>query len=90
MAKEKARLSQLAKELKDPAPAKPRRKPKTLEPNPERGMRGDFLKVAITMPVEMLTQVKVLGLRRRAAGQKDTDVSSLFREAMAEFLKKGD
>ena len=45
---------------------------------------------AITMPVEMLTEVKVLGLRRRAAGQKDTDVSSLFREAMAKFLAKGD
>ncbi len=88
MAKEKARLSQLAKELK--TPAKPRGKPKTIEPNPARGTRGAFLKVAITMSAEMLTEVKILGTRRRAAGQKDTDVSCLFREAMAEFLKKED
>jgi hypothetical protein len=58
------------------------------EPNPERGLRGDFLKITITMAAKMLGDLKILGLRRRANGQKDTDISSLIREAVADLLRK--
>ena len=57
------------------------------DPNPERGLRGNFLKITITIPASVLGELKDLGLRRRASGQKDTDVSSLIREAVAELLR---
>lgn len=57
------------------------------DPNPERGLRGDFLKITVTVPAKMLGELKILGLRRRAGGRKDTDVSSLIREAVAELLQ---
>ena len=56
--------------------------------NPRRGQRGDFLKITVTMPAKMLGELKTLGLRRRARGQKDTDISSLVREAVTDLLKK--
>lgn len=58
------------------------------DPNPERGLRGNFLKITITIPAKMLGDLKILGLRRRASGRKDTDVSSLIREAVADLLQK--
>ena len=65
-----------------------RREATIQEPNPERGLRGDFLKITITMPARMLGDLKIFGLRRRANGRKDTDISSLIREAVAELLRK--
>ncbi len=59
-----------------------------LEANPERGHRGDFLKITVTMPAKMLGDLKILGLRRRARGEKDTDISSLVREAVSVLLRK--
>ena len=64
------------------------REPTIQDPNPKRGLRGDFLKITITIPVKMLSDLKFLGLRRRANGRKDTDVSSLIREAVADLLQK--
>jgi len=58
-----------------------------LEANPERGHRGDFLKITVTMPAKMLGDLKTLGLRRRARGEKDTDISSLVREAVIVLLR---
>lgn len=58
------------------------------DPNPERGLRGDFLKITVTIPAKMLSDLKVLGLRRRAIGRKDTDASSLIREAVADLLQQ--
>ena len=58
-------------------------------PNPRRGQRGDFLKVTVTMPAKMLGDLKALGIQRRAYGRKDTDTSSLVREAVSDLLKKG-
>jgi len=58
------------------------------EPNPDRGLRGDFLKITITISTKMLGDLKFLGLHRRANGRKDTDISSLIREAAANLLRK--
>ena len=55
--------------------------------SPKRGSRGHFLKITITIPPKMLSELKLLGLRRRANGQKNTDVSSLIREAVSELLQ---
>ena len=58
------------------------------DPNPDRGLRGDFLKITVTIPAQRLGDLKMLGLHRRAHGQKNTDVSSLIREAVADLLQK--
>ena len=97
----KAKLSQLHKELTatpktegkpEPRPeVKNKKKPnptrKINGANPIRGERGDFLKVTITLPPDMLANIKRLGIERKLQGMRDTDVSSLIREALANFLK---
>lgn len=51
-----------------------------------RGERGNFLKTTITISAEMLTELRALGMKRKAAKQKDTDTSALIREAIADLL----
>lgn len=53
-----------------------------------RGERGDFLKTTLTLPAEMLAELRALGMRRKAAKMKDTDTSALVREALTDFLNK--
>ena len=65
-----------------------RREATIREPNPERGLRGEFLKITVTTPGKMLGDLKILGLHRRANGQKDKDLSSLIREAVADLMLK--
>lgn len=83
----KARLHQLAADLNhavSEAPAESTRR----DPNPARGQRGDFHKVTITLPIDMLRELCLLGLERRAEGARSTGVSELVREAVQEFLEK--
>jgi hypothetical protein len=88
----KARLHQLATDLRPaaPAPAAPAapsaRPPRP--PNPARGQRGDFQKVTITLPLDMLRELRLLGLARRAQGAKSTGVSELIREAVHDLLER--
>ena len=56
------------------------------EPNPERGDRSDFKKVTITMHPIMIKELRNLGTNRKLLGFKDTDVSSLIREAVKLLL----
>lgn len=87
----KARISTLAAELKTDSggrrtaktPAK-----ETLTVNPARGERGGFLKTTVTLPADMLFQLRTIGLRRRAAGEKDTGVSEMVRDAVAAYLQQ--
>ena len=81
----KARLHALAADLRPaaPAPEAARR-----EPNPARGQRGDFQKVTITLPLDMLRELRLLGLARRAQGAKSTGISELVREAVQDLLEK--
>jgi hypothetical protein len=58
------------------------------DPHIPRGERADFLKITVTIPAEMLTELRALGMKRKANKMKDTDTSSLIREALGEFLKK--
>lgn len=81
--KEKEKAGKPAK--KTPAKGKAAQE---LDPNPKRGERGDFLKTTITISAEMLGQLKMLGLTRKAAGERNTDVSSLVREAVALLLSQ--
>lgn len=90
----KARLQQLATDLQTAAPvpeapappaASSARAPRP--PNPARGQRGDFQKVTITLPMDMLRDLRLLGLARRAQGAKSTGVSELVREAIHDLLE---
>jgi hypothetical protein len=89
----KARLHTLAAELRPapPAPEAPAPAPRAAarrEPNPARGQRGDFQKVTITLPLDMLRELRLLGLARRAQGAKSTGISELVREAIQDLLEK--
>jgi hypothetical protein len=70
------------------APAPIPDEPENREGHLPRGQRANFLKTTITIPAEMLTELRALGMRRRSAKQKDTDTSALIREALTDFLKK--
>ena len=91
----KARLHQLATDLRTAAPA-PAPPPPTAapsahplqSPNPARGQRGDFQKVTITLPLDTLRELRLLGLARRAEGAKSTGVSELVREAIHDLLER--
>jgi len=88
----KARLHQLATDLRTAAPAlevpaAPSARPPR-PPNPARGQRGDFQKVTITLPLDMLRELRLLGLARRAQGAKSTGVSELVREAVHDLLER--
>lgn len=91
----KARLHQLAAELRTaPAPTEAPAPPAApsvrplQSPNPARGQRGDFQKVTITLPLDTLRELRLLGLARRAQGAKSTGVSELVREAIHDLLER--
>ena len=91
----KARLQQLATDLRTAAPApEPPLSPVAPSaraprlPNPARGLRGDFQKVTITLPLDTLRELRLLGLARRAEGAKSTGVSELVREAIHDLLER--
>jgi hypothetical protein len=91
----KARLQQLATDLRTAAPAPEAPAPPAApsartprSPNPARGQRGDFQKVTITLPMDMLRDLHLLGLARRAQGAKSTGVSELIREAIHDLLER--
>ena len=88
----KARLHQLATDLRMAAPAPetpaaPSGRP-LQSPNPARGQRGDFHKVTITLPLDTLRDLRLLGLARRAQGATSTGVSELIREAVHDLLER--
>ena len=64
------------------------KKAKTLIPNPERGNRGDFERLTITMPPDMVEALELIRRQRKRAKEKNTDLSSLIREAVALWLEK--
>jgi hypothetical protein len=90
----KARLQQLATDLRTAASAPEALPPPEAstapprQPNPARGQRGDFQKVTITLPLDMLRDLRLLGLARRAEGAKSTGVSELIREAVHDLLER--
>lgn len=63
-------------------------KNKSSQANPEIGERGDFLRTTLYLPAEMLEALKIAGVRRRAAGKKNTSTSALIREAVAALLER--
>jgi hypothetical protein len=96
----KALLSQMHKQLDD-SKEKPEKKAKKSPPSKKekevqpvletqipRGERADFLKITLTIPADLLTELRALGMRRKANKQKDTDTSALIREALVLFLNK--
>lgn len=59
-----------------------------IEANVPRGERTNFHKLTITMSHEMLSAIRSIGLKRKSEGRKDTDTSSLIREALSSFISE--
>lgn len=76
------------KERKTPAQKRDEETKPLLDSNIPRGERADFLKITLTIPADLLTELRALGMRRKANKMKDTDTSALIREALVDFLNK--
>ncbi len=95
MNKQLTEPEEVKKEPKKPVAKKedkPKAVKKTKAPKKEthipRGERGDFLKTSITISAQLLTDIRALGMERKAKKQKDTDFSALVREALIDLLNK--
>lgn len=85
----KASFANMHRDLKDSLKEDVKKLSKPSVPqieHPPRGERADFLKITMTIPGELLAELRALGMKRKLAGQKDTDTSALVREALIEFL----
>lgn len=76
------------KTIEESTPKKEKEEKAPLEAHVPRGERADFLKITLTIPGDLLTELRALGMRRKAAKMKDTDTSALIREAVVDFLHK--
>lgn len=61
-------------------------KPSTLNGNVPRGERSEFLRVTMTMPMDLWVKLKEVGMKRKANKEKDYDISSLLRESATYWL----
>ncbi len=61
---------------------------KPLDPNPARGSRGDFEKLTITMPPNMVDALENIRRQRKRTKSGNADLSSIIREAVAFWLQK--
>ena len=50
------------------------------------GSRSNFIRATITLPPNLLKELKLLGIEKKLNGEKDYDVSSLIRKALIKFL----
>ncbi len=64
------------------------RKNETVEANPPRGERGNFLKVTITLSPKLYELINQEITQRRIAQEKGATLSNLVREALVEFFAK--
>ena len=61
---------------------------KPLDPNPARGNRGDFEKLTITMPPDMVDSLENIRRQRKRSKSGNADLSSIIREAVAFWLQQ--
>lgn len=85
MAKKPSMMASLKRDL-EKAEKIPILKKGESELHPMRGERGDFLKLTITMPPELVLRLKQHGAERRIMGEKNCDTSSLIRSAVKKYL----
>ena len=89
MTKESRRLTDLVSQMETPAKkVEPKSKASTLVANPAHGEKGDFRKVTITLPPDVLGLLVDEAARRKKAGEKDAQISALIREAVVAMLSR--
>lgn len=64
------------------------RLPKTMDPNPQKGERGSFSRLSLTLPESMLNTLRSVSLERKITKKKNVEVNAIVREAIAEFIMK--
>ena len=87
MAKKPSMMASLKRGL-EKAEKRPNLKKKGSELDPIRGERGNFLKLTITMPPELVLKLKQHGAKKRIMGEKNCDTSSLIRSAVKKYLEE--
>jgi hypothetical protein len=56
--------------------------------NPQRGRRGDFKRLSLTLPKYMLDALRSISLERKIFEIPNYEMTSLIREALASFIEK--
>ena len=56
--------------------------------NPERGERGDFKRLSLTLPKYMLNSLRSISLTRKIDEHPNYEITSIIREAIASFIEK--
>ena len=56
--------------------------------NPQRGKRGDFKRLSLTLPKYMLDALRSISLKRKIAELPNYEMTSMIREAIASFIEK--
>ena len=54
--------------------------------NAPHGEKGDYIKVSITLTPDLFERVNAEAVRRKLAGEKNSQVSAITREALAAYL----
>lgn len=86
----KTRLTHLAARLAEAAPAPPTAAALArLEANPPHGLRGEFVKVTVTLPPEVYGLIAQEAMRRKMAKERDPLISAIVREAIVAYLEAG-
>lgn len=91
MSKKKPTLVDIKKSL-DKSPEKSKIKPINIanprsKENPQRGNRGDFKRLSLTLPKEMLDSLRTIGLKRRVNEKPNYELTAIVREALARFIE---
>lgn len=80
MSKKKPTLVDIKKSL-DKSPEKSEKE------NPQRGSRGDFKRLSLTLPKELLDSLRTISLKRRINEKPNYELTAIVREALARFIK---
>jgi hypothetical protein len=56
--------------------------------NPPRGLKSEFRKLTMTLPPEAYRRLVEESARRKIAGESNSLLSALIREAVSDYLKK--
>jgi len=89
MKKKKPTLADIKKNLDNP-----KENPKiqqinfSHQENPKRGGRGDFKRLSLTLPKYLLDALRKISLKRTMAELPNYELTSIVREALADFIEK--
>lgn len=90
MSKKKPSLVDIKKNLDSTKPTSKIEKVifKEQKENPQRGRRGDFKRLSLTLPKYMLDALRSISLERKIKEIPNYEMTAMIREAVASFIER--